>query len=144
MAPTGCKRMVSGSFSLPCSGYFSPFLHSTGSLSVSWEYLALPGGPGRFRQDSSCPAILRIPLTLNSITCTGLSPSTAQLSSRFQFLVNRIAWSYNPIYAVTYMVWATSISLAATLEIDVSFFSSSYLDVSVQRVGLLMDVRSST
>ena len=43
--------------------------------------------------------------------------------------------SYNPIYAVTYMVWAPSISLAATLEIDVSFFSSSYLDVSVQRVS---------
>ena len=42
--------------------------------------------------------------------------------------------SYNPAYAVTYTVWATSISLAATLEIDVSFFSSSYLDVSVQRV----------
>ena len=52
--------------------------------------------------------------------------------------------SYYPIIAVTIMVWATSISLAATLEIDVSFFSSSYLDVSVQRVGLLMDVRSST
>ncbi len=42
--------MVSGSFSLPCSGFFSPFPHGTGSLSVSWEYLALPGGPGRFRQ----------------------------------------------------------------------------------------------
>ena len=46
-----------------------------------------------------------------------------------------MARSYNPIYAVTYMVWAPSISLAATLEIDVSFFSSSYLDVSVQRVS---------
>ena len=31
-------------------------------------------------------------------------------------------------------VWAPSISLAATLEIDVSFFSSGYLDVSVHRV----------
>ena len=31
-------------------------------------------------------------------------------------------------------VWALSISLAATLEIDVSFFSSGYLDVSVHRV----------
>ena len=30
--------------------------------------------------------------------------------------------------------WPPSISRAATLEIDVSFFSSSYLDVSVQRV----------
>ena len=31
-------------------------------------------------------------------------------------------------------VWALSISLAATLEIEVSFFSSGYLDVSVHRV----------
>ena len=31
-------------------------------------------------------------------------------------------------------VWALSISLAATLEIEFSFFSSAYLDVSVQRV----------
>ncbi len=32
------------------------------------------------------------------------------------------------------MVWALPISLAATFGIDVSFFSSAYLDVSVQRV----------
>ena len=32
------------------------------------------------------------------------------------------------------MVWAPSLSLAATDEIDVSFFSSGYLDVSVPRV----------
>ena len=31
-------------------------------------------------------------------------------------------------------VWPLPISLAATLEIDVSFFSSGYLDVSVPRV----------
>ena len=48
--------------------------------------------------------------------------------------------SYNPGIAVTIPVWAPSISLAATLEIDVSFFSSSYLDVSVQRVGPSCDV----
>ena len=34
------------------------------ALSVSREYLALPDGPGRFAQDSSCPALLRIPLCL--------------------------------------------------------------------------------
>ena len=34
------------------------------------------------------------------------------------------------------LVWALPISLAATLEIDVSFFSSGYLDVSVHRVPL--------
>ena len=45
-APTACRRMVSGSLSLFSSKCFSPFPHGTGSLSVSWEYLALPDGPG--------------------------------------------------------------------------------------------------
>ena len=35
------------------------------------------------------------------------------------------------------LVWPLSISLAATLKIDVSFSSSAYLDVSVQRVPLI-------
>ena len=52
--------MVSGSLSLPSSGCFSPFPHGTCTLSVSWEYLALPDGPGGFTQDFSCPALLRI------------------------------------------------------------------------------------
>ena len=56
--------MVSGTISLPCSGFFSPFPHGTRSLSVSREYLALPDGPGGFAQDSSCPALLRILLCL--------------------------------------------------------------------------------
>ena len=34
------------------------------------------------------------------------------------------------------LVWPLSISLAATLEIEFSFFSSPYLDVSVQAVPL--------
>ena len=42
--------------------------------------------------------------------------------------------SYNPIIAETIMVWASSISLAATPEITIVFFSYAYLDVSVQRV----------
>ena len=33
-------------------------------------------------------------------------------------------------------VWPVSLSLAATKKIDVSFSSSAYLDVSVQRVSL--------
>ena len=61
-APTACRHMVSGTISLLCSRCFSPFLHSTGTLSVSREYLALPDGPGRFTQNSSCSALLRIPL----------------------------------------------------------------------------------
>ena len=78
--------MVSGSISLFCSKYFSPFLHSTGSLSVSQEYLALPDGAGRFPQDFSGPAVLRIQLGIKSISSTGLSPSLAQLSSWFYYV----------------------------------------------------------
>src|ERR1043165_4539403 len=57
--PTACKRVVSGTISLPSQGFFSPFPHGTGSLSVASEYLALPDGPGRFPQGSTCPAVLR-------------------------------------------------------------------------------------
>ena len=57
--PTACKRVVSGTISLPSQGFFSPFPHGTGSLSVASEYLALPDGPGGFKQGFSCPALLR-------------------------------------------------------------------------------------
>ena len=63
-APTACRRTVSGTISLFCPKCFSPFPHGTGPLSVSREYLALPDGPGGFTQDSSCPALLRMPLRL--------------------------------------------------------------------------------
>ena len=77
MAPTACRQTGSGSVSLLCSRFFSPFPHGTGSLSVSREYLALRDGPRRFRQDFSCPALLRIPLGFMMDSCTGLSPSLA-------------------------------------------------------------------
>ena len=56
------KRQVSGSISLPSPGFFSPFLHSTGSLSVNQEYLALEDGPPIFKQDITCPALLVVSL----------------------------------------------------------------------------------
>ncbi len=43
---------------------------------------------------------------------------------------------YNPVKE-TFTVWAISRSLAATEEIDFSFFSCGYLDVSLHRVGHL-------
>ena len=49
-------------------------------------------------------------------------------------IYNQITWSYNPINAVTSMVWAILRSLATTYRITIVFFSSAYLDVSVQRV----------
>lgn len=126
--------MVSGSVSLRYSRFFSPFPHGTGSLSVSQEYLALPDGPGRFRQGFTCPALLRIPLCITSLTHTGLSPSMADLSRSFRFGLHTMSWSYNPRLAVTRLVWANPRSLATTYGITFVFFSSAYLDVSVQRV----------
>ena len=52
---------VSDSISLPSPGFFSPFPHGTGSLSVGKEYLALEGGPPMFNQDNTCPDLLDSP-----------------------------------------------------------------------------------
>ena len=57
--PTACRHTVSGTLSLPSQGFFSPFPHGTGSLSVAREYLALRDGPRSFSRDFTCPAILR-------------------------------------------------------------------------------------
>ena len=135
--------MVSGSISLRYSRFFSPFPHGTGSLSVSQEYLALADGPAGFRQGFTCPALLRIPLSIILVTHTGLSPSLADLSRSFRFLVHEMSWSYNPNYAVTYLVWANPLSLATTHGITFVFSSSAYLDVSVQRVRPLSGTISS-
>ena len=56
------------------------------------------------------------------ITCTGLSPSKARLSFRFQFLHS---WH-----------WPNPRSLATTSGVSVDVLSSRYLDVSVLRVSL--------
>ena len=58
-APTVCRYPVSGTVSLPSSGCFSPFPHGTSSLSVAEEYLGLESGLPMFRQDFTCPALLK-------------------------------------------------------------------------------------
>ena len=58
--------------------------------------------------------------TIDRLTRTGLSPTTARLSRRFRF-------SY-------YCHWPGPRSLAATNGVSVDFLSSGYLDVSVRRV----------
>ena len=95
-APTACKRTVSGSISLPCSGCFPPFPHGTGPLSVFRKYLALRDGPRRFRQDSTCPALLRFRARITPVACTGVSPSVPRLSRRFQFLCDTLCTALQP------------------------------------------------
>ena len=69
------------------------------------------------------------------ISLTGLSPSAAGFPKTFQLCAKNQLCSPQPRDACI-TVWALSRSLAATWEIDVSFSSSPYLDVSVQAVPL--------
>ena len=45
----------------PSPGYFSPFPHGTGSLSVTREYLGLGGGPPGFTRNFTGSVLLGIP-----------------------------------------------------------------------------------
>ena len=125
-APTACRRMVSGSVSPSCSECFSPFPHGTCSLSVSWEYLALPDGPGGFAQDSSCPALLRIPLRPGTLRVRGFHPLWPGFPAGSARVGGTTARSYYPADAETSTVWALPRSLATTGGITVVFFSSGY------------------
>ncbi len=126
--------MVSGSVSPPYSGYFSPFPHGTGSLSVSQEYLALPDGAGGFRRDFSGPALLRIPLRPKTLRRRGSHPLWPTFPGGSASFFGPTSRSYNPNGAVTPLVWAVPLSLATTQGITLVFSSSGYLDVSVPRV----------
>src|SRR3546814_14188537 len=64
-------------------GFFSPFPHGTGSLSVGQEYLALEDGPPMFRQGFPCPALLTFhhsgPFAYRAVTFYGQSFQTVLL-----------------------------------------------------------------
>ena len=120
-ALTACRRTVSGTLSLPCSGCFSPFPHGTCSLSVSGEYLALADGPAGFTRGSTCPALLRIPLCFRWLRVRGCHPlrrAFPDASARHLLAVPR---SYNPARAGTREVWAVPRSLATTGGITFCF-----------------------
>ena len=136
--------MVSGSLSPPYSGYFSPFPHGTGSLSVSQEYLALADGAAGFRRDFAGPALLRIPLGPSGLRARGYHPFQPTFPGSYTLQLGPTTWSYNPGLAVTRPVWANPRSLATTCGITVVFSSSGYLDVSVPRVCSLSCTWSST
>ena len=78
----------------------------------------------RLTQDTTRP---------HQFSFTGLSPSMAQLSRRF-YLMMISKCSPTTLWQHAAKVWAFPCSLATTWGIIIIFFSSSYLDVSVQRV----------
>ena len=76
---------VSVFYFTPLPGFFSPFPLGTCSLSVTREYLALRDGPRGFRQDFTCPVLLRILPGDRYISLTGLSPTMVLISIRFSY-----------------------------------------------------------
>ena len=72
---------------------------------------------------------VRLPFAYGAFTLSG------RLSQNLSARLTESIMRSEPHGART-MVWPLSISLAATLEITVVFFSSGYLDVSVHRVPL--------
>ncbi len=103
------------------------------ALSVTKMYLALGGGPPCFPPDCSCPAVLWVQARLLRISTTGLLPSLAGLSIPLPLCSSVLSACPQP-HGACPVVWALPRSLAATWEIDLSFSSSGYLDVSVPRV----------
>jgi hypothetical protein len=98
----------------PLPGFFSPFPHGTGSLSVDHEYLALEDGPPIFRQDFTCPALLVAdlvpPASFRVRGCHPLRPPFPERSTTTSAKDSK----------------ALPRSLATTSGISVDFFSSGY------------------
>src|SRR3954468_15037521 len=125
----------------PLPGCFSPFPHGTSSLSVTWEYLALRGGPRSFRPGFPCPVVLRF-LARESLRfrVRGFYPlwrrfpppsANTAICNSPTALRHDHAKSYNtemetPAGCRAIPVWADPVSLATTQGIDVSFSSSGY------------------
>jgi hypothetical protein len=89
------------------------------------EYLGLESGLPMFRQDFTCPALLK---DIECSTCTGLSPAKAGLSIPFHF--------------IPHCHWPGPRSLATTNGVSVDVLSCRYLDVSVPCVRFLHPIYS--
>ena len=63
----------------------------------------MPDGPGRFAQDYSCPALLRIPLGLICVHVRNCHPLWLNFPDHSILDLSATAWSYNPVYALPHM-----------------------------------------
>ena len=132
---TGVPQLVDAGFQVlfhSPHGVLFTFPSQYSALSVTSGYLALRGGPRLFPQGFSCPVVLWILLRTLWFRLRGFHPLRPVFPGPFGYLQFSLVQS-EPQYA-RILVWALPGSLAATSGIDVSFFSSGYLDVSVRRV----------
>ena len=95
----------------------------------------MEGGPPAFPADSTCPQVLRIPVSLFPFPLR----DSHTLWSIFPDRSGKVC-SIIPVHtpkAFPSPVWPLPLSLAATDGISFDFFSSAYSDVSLRRVPLL-------
>ena len=92
----------------PLPGFFSPFPHGTGSLSVDHEYLALEDGPPIFRQDFTCPALLvavSVPPTSFRVRgCHPLRPPFPERSTRTSAKNGRLLRFRSPLLSESRLI----------------------------------------
>ena len=132
LAPTACKHRVSGTLSLPSRGSFH--LSLTVLYAIGHQVVfSLGGWAPRIPTGLLVSCGTLDTRLLQHISTTGLLPSLVGSSKPLRLYAASILQVLTP-FVRRQSVWALSRSLAATKKIDVSFFSSGYLDVSVHRV----------
>ena len=132
-APIACKHKVSGSISLPSRGPFH--LSLTVLFAIGhWVVFRLGGWALRLHTGFHVSGTTLVPPGLSQISSTGVSPSSLGFSKTIRLSSSIPSGGPQP-RRTSPSVWPLSRSLAATWEIDVSFFSWSYLDVSVHPVS---------
>ena len=139
-APIACKHRVSGSISLPSRGSFHLSLTVLYAIG-HWVVFRLGGWAPRLQTGFHVSGPTLDPLCIYSISSTGTLPSMSERSSSLRLSKPYVMSVRNPGSKLP--VWPLSRSLAATWEIDVSFSSSGYLDVSVPRVSFSQTMYSS-
>ena len=85
-----------------------------------------------FRADSTCPHVLRIPVTRLTLRIRGSHALWPGFPSRSAELLSLTPVLTPPVFLPA--VWPPPLSLAATHGISLDFFSSAYLDVSLRQV----------
>ena len=113
-------------FSLPSSGFFSPFPYGTRSLSVIGSYLALEDGPPGFPRGFTCPAVLRCRSCRFRFQVRGSHPLCRAFpdASPACSRINSRGPATPPCRNRT--VWALPLSLAATQGLSFDFLSCGY------------------
>ena len=96
----------------------------------------MEGGPPVFPRDSSCPAVLWIQSAHSIFRIRDYHSLRLAFPHHSARSCECVILSKTPVVFLL-PVWPLPISLATTLGISVDFFSSPYLDVSVQAVPLI-------